>query len=109
MPEHAHGREEPPDALTESAGDEFLPIEEGDREIVVHRHTVFTARYRHTLKGPDRGKWEMELRAEADAPLVTLDAVVRGVMKRAGDPFEPEKLSASAFRAIVDTVPGAPL
>lgn len=110
VPDHVHGREEPPDALTESAGDEFLPIEEDDREIVVHRHTVFTARYRHTLKGPDRGKWEMEMRAEADAPLVTLDAVVRGVMKRAGDPFEPEKLSASAFRAIVDTTaPGAAL
>ena len=106
-PEHVHGREEPPDALTESAGDEFLPIEEEDREIIVHRHTVFTARYRHTLKGPDRGKWEMEMRAEADAPLVTLDAVVRGVMKRAGDPFEPEKLSASAFRAIVVSIPTA--
>lgn len=107
-PEHAHGREEPPDALTESAGDEFLPIEEEDREIIVHRHTVFTARYRHTLKGPDRGKWEMDVRAEADAPLVTLDAVVRGVMKRAGDPFEPERISAAAFRTIVEgPSPGA--
>ena len=93
--------DEPPAALTESAGDEFLPIEEEDREIIVHRHTVFTARYRHTLKGPDRGKWEMEMQAEADAPLVTLDAVVRGVTKRAGEQFEPERLSASAFRAIV--------
>ncbi|HEU4748951.1 MAG TPA: hypothetical protein VFS56_10650 [Gemmatimonadaceae bacterium] len=63
---------------------------------------MFTARYRHTLKGPDRGKWEMEMQAEADAPLVTLDAVIRGVMKRAGEPFEPEKLSASAFRTIVE-------
>lgn len=107
-PEHAHGREEPPDALTESAGDEFLPIEEEDREIIVHRHTVFTARYRHTLKGPDRGKWEMDVRAEADAPLVTLDAVVRGVMKRAGDAFEPERISATAFRTIVEgPSPGA--
>lgn len=102
-PEPAHDRrdDEPPPALTESAGDEFLPIEEQDREIIVHRHTVFTARYRHTLKGPDRGKWEMEMQAEADAPLVTLDAVVRGVSKRAGEQFEPERLSASAFRAIV--------
>ncbi|HLA14543.1 MAG TPA: hypothetical protein VJZ25_05915, partial [Gemmatimonadaceae bacterium] len=101
-PEHTRGDDEPPAALTESAGDEFLPIEEEDREIIVHRHTVFTARYRHTLKGPDRGKWEMEMQAEADAPLVTLDAVVRGVMKRAGEPFEPEKFSASAFRTIVE-------
>lgn len=101
-PEHVHDDEEPPAALTESAGDEFLPIEEEDREIIVHRHTVFTARYRHTLKGPDRGKWEVELQAEADAPLVTIDAVVRGVMKRAGDPFEPERISGTAFRTIVE-------
>ena len=100
-PEHAPTATDPPEALTESAGDEFLPIEEEDREIIVHRHTVFTARYRHTLKGADRGKWEMEMRAEADAPLVTLDAVVRGVSKRAGEQFEPERLSASEFRAIV--------
>lgn len=101
---HAHEADEPPEALTESAGDEFLPIEEEDREIIVHRHTVFTARYRHTLKGPDRGRWEVDVRAEADAPIVTVDAVVRGVMKRAGEPFEPEKISASAFRTIVSGV-----
>jgi hypothetical protein len=101
-PEHLHDAEEPPAALTESAGDEFLPIEEEDREIIVHRHTVFTARYRHTLKGPDRGKWEVEMHAEADAPLVTLDDVVKGVMKRGGDPFEPERISGTAFRTIVE-------
>ena len=64
----------------------------------------FTARYRHTLKGMDRGKWEVDVQAEADAPLVTLDQVIRGVMKRAGEPFEPEKISASAFRTIVEGV-----
>ena len=60
------------------------------------RHTVFSASYRHTLKGPDRGKWESEVTAEADAPLITVEAVVHGVMKRAGEQFEPERLSASA-------------
>jgi len=100
-PEHPHEADEPPEALSDSAGDEFLPIEEADREIIVHRHTVFTASYRHTLKGPDRGKWEVEVQAEADAPLFTLDQVVRGVMKRAGEQFEPEKISASAFKTIV--------
>lgn len=92
---------EPPEALVESTGEQYLPIEEQDREIVVHRHTVFTARYRHTLKGMDRGKWEVDIQAEADAPLVTIEQVVKGVMKRAGEPFEPEKISASAFRTIV--------
>jgi hypothetical protein len=65
------------------------------------RHTVFSASYRNTLKGPDRGKWECEVKAEADAPLVTVEAVVQGVMKRAGEQFEPEKLFASEFRSIV--------
>lgn len=64
-------------------------------------HTVYSASYRHTLKGADRGKWEVEVTAEADAPLVTVDEVVRGVMKRAGEQFEPERISAAAFRSIV--------
>jgi len=102
-PEHlAHeDPHEPPEALVESTGEEYLPIEEEDRQIVVHRHTVFTARYRLTLKGMDRGKWEVEVQAEADAPLVTIDEVVKGVIKRSGEPFEPEKISGSAFRSIV--------
>jgi hypothetical protein len=45
----------------------------------------------------------VEVQAEADAPLVTLDQVCRGVMKRAGEPFEPEKISAAAFRTIVES------
>jgi|SRR5687767_737838 len=65
------------------------------------RHTVWSASYRDTLKGPDRGKWEVEVTPEADAPLVTVDAVVHGVMKRAGEQFEPERLSASEFRTII--------
>lgn len=103
-PEHlAHtDPHEPPEALVESTGEEYLPIEEEDREIVVHRHTVFTARYRHTLKGMDRGKWEVDVQAEADAPLVTIDAVVKGVIKRSGEPFEPEKISGASFRTIVE-------
>ena len=96
-------RDEPPEALSESAGEEFVPIEEADREIIVHRHTVFTARYRHTVKGPDRGKWEVDVQAEADAPLVTVDQVVKGVMKRAGEPFEPERITASEFKTIVES------
>jgi len=66
------------------------------------RHTVYSASYRHTLKGAERGKWEVEVTAEADAPLMTADAVAQGVMKRAGEPFEPERLSGSEFRAIVE-------
>jgi hypothetical protein len=73
-----------------------MPMEE--------RHTVWSASYRHTMKGPERGKWEVEVTAEADAPLMTVDAVVQGVMKRAGEQFEPERLSAAEFRTIVGDV-----
>ena len=58
------------------------------------RQTVYTATYRLTLKGPDRGKWEATMQAEADAPLLTVSAVVRGVQRRSGDEMEPERLTA---------------
>jgi hypothetical protein len=63
------------------------------------RYIVYTARYRHTLKGPDRGKWEMSVTEEADAPLLTVDAVVRGVSRRSGDADETVRLSGDEFRA----------
>ena len=63
------------------------------------RYTVFTARYRLTLKGLDRGKWEMSVTEEADAPLLTVDAVVRGVSRRSGDADETVRLSGDEFRA----------
>ena len=71
------------------------------------RHTVYSASYRNTLKGQERGKWEVEVKAEADAPLITVDAVVQGVMKRAGEQFEPEKLTTHEFWTIIGYVPEA--
>jgi hypothetical protein len=62
------------------------------------RYTVFTARYRHVLKGPDRGHWEVSVVAEADAPLATVGAVVRGVQRRAGDMEAPEHITGGALR-----------
>lgn len=66
------------------------------------RHTVFTARYRLTIKGADRGKWEFDVVADADAPLTTVDTVVRGVQRRAGDEEEPERLTSDGVRAALD-------
>jgi len=63
------------------------------------RYVVCTARYRHTLKGPDRGKWEVTVMEEADAPLLTVDAVVRGVQRRSGDLDETVRLSGDELRA----------
>ena len=66
------------------------------------RLIIHTARYRLTLKGVDRGKWEVDVVAEADAPLEALDAVVRGVQRRAGEGAEPDRLNAEAFRGALD-------
>jgi hypothetical protein len=63
------------------------------------RYTIYTARYRLTLKGLDRGKWEMSVTEEADAPLLTVDAVVRGVSRRSGEADETVRLSGDEFRA----------
>ena len=62
------------------------------------RYTVYTAKYRLVLKGPDRGKWECSVVAEADAPLVTVETVVRGVQRRSGDAEEPERMSGDEAR-----------
>ena len=62
------------------------------------RLTIYTARYRLTLKGVDRGKWEVDVVAEADAPLAAVDAVVRGVQRRSGEGAEPDRLTSDAFR-----------
>lgn len=69
------------------------------------RLAVYTATYRLTLKGPERGKWEFAMHAEADAPLVTVDAVVRGVQRRSGDVDEAEKLDGAEFRELLETIP----
>jgi hypothetical protein len=89
----------------------FPPIRQGGVETgaaviaagapVGERHTVYSASYRLTLKGPDRGKWEVEVTAEADAPMLAVIDVVHGVMKRAGEQFEPERLSGAELRSIV--------
>ena len=71
------------------------------------RHIVYVARYRLSVKGPDRGRWEMEVREEADAPLVTVEEVVRGVGRRAGDAAEPTRLDRDAVARLVGAAPGA--
>jgi hypothetical protein len=60
------------------------------------RYVVHTARYRLTLKGAERGKWEATLSAEADAPLATVEAVVRGVQRRAGDVDDATRMTGLA-------------
>ncbi len=65
------------------------------------RHVVYSARYRWTRKGPERGKWECEVVAEADAPLLTVEAVVQGVRQRASEPLEVERVDGDTVRAMI--------
>jgi hypothetical protein len=67
------------------------------------RLSILTAHFRHTVKGPDRGKWEFSMVHDADAPIETVESVVRGVARRAGEDGEPELLSGDDFqRALVE-------
>jgi hypothetical protein len=91
---------------TFDAPHEDAPIEADDPR-PAPRLIVYSAKYRLTLKGPERGKWEFSMQAEADAPLVTVETVVRGVQKRSGDVDDPEKLSGDEFRAVLPAVDGS--
>jgi hypothetical protein len=84
--------------------------EHGERVVATaDRHVVYTATYRHTRKGPDRGAWSVEVVAQADAPLDAVAAAVRGVHRRAGegDGAEAERMSGSQFRALMAGAPPA--
>lgn len=80
------------------AAEPFEGAEFADRE---PKYVVYTARYRLVLKGPDRGKWETSIVAEADAPLVTVDAVVRGVQRRSGDLDDPTRMDGDELRSVI--------
>lgn len=69
------------------------------------RLTIYRASYSWTIKGVERGKWQVEVSAEADAPLATVDQVVRGVQRRSGDAADAEWLSGDAFRAALSDAP----
>ena len=100
--EQEEGAAEAPDADAEPVAE---PVAESVAESAtavdaptapaVPRHEVHTARYRLVIKGPERGRWEEDLVAEADAPLITVETVVRGVQRRAGESTETIRYSAA--------------
>jgi hypothetical protein len=69
--------------------------------LVAPRLEVHTARYRLTRKGPERGKWEFEVKTQADAPLEAVETVVRGVQERAGEAIEPLRLTGREILALM--------
>ncbi len=88
---------EEPELATESPSEPSERTEPAPLRCVVH-----TARYRLTLKGLDRGKWEMSVAAEADAPLATVEAVVRGVQRRSGDIDDAIRMDEAEVRAFAE-------
>jgi hypothetical protein len=95
-PPTSSSRADPDDA----SDDAYPPDELRDprAEEARKRFVVYTARYRLVLKGIDRGKWEASVVAEADAPLATVDLVVRGVLRRAGDAEDAERMTGEELR-----------
>ena len=91
---------------TES-GVAVVAVAEPAPEPTPDRLAVYTARYRLTQKGPERGKWEFALNVEADAPLVTVDKVVQGVQRRSGDSEDPQRLTGEEFRAALPAPPSS--
>ncbi|MCC6318793.1 MAG: hypothetical protein IT361_14020 [Gemmatimonadaceae bacterium] len=66
------------------------------------RLEILCARYKLLVKGPDRGKWDLEIVHQADAPLDTLEKVIAGVVRRAGEEADPERYSRESLRAALD-------
>jgi hypothetical protein len=69
------------------------------------RYEILSARYKLVIKGTERGTWETEVRHEADAPLDTIDRVVRGVALRTGEDSEPESIEIAKFREALSDAP----
>lgn len=89
----------PAGATPEATAEELELASEADtEESPAQRYTVLTAHYRLTLKGIDRGKWQVTVVEEAEAPLVTVETVVRGVQRRAGDLDDPTRMDGDAVR-----------
>lgn len=87
---------------TDDAGEVAAPEERPPAPRAIHRYAILTASYRLTIKGPDRGKWDVDMIHEADAPLATVERVARGVAKRSGDGSEPEHFSGESLKQALD-------
>jgi len=79
-----------------------------DAPVHAPRLRILTAAYRHTIKGIDRGKWTVDVQEEADAPLVAVEAVLRGVRQRSTEAADPELVSLETLAALIALVRVAP-
>lgn len=79
--------------------DEHAPVPDSDD--ARPRFEIITAAYRWTRKGPERGKWEVDVTTEAEAPFPTVGTVVKGVHDRAGEELEPMRLTAAELQTLL--------
>ena len=71
----------------------FRPIRQETREwgtaivsrVEGDRRRIYTARYVHTIKGKERGKWSAVLEEVGSGPVEALDELIKGVEKRADE------------------------
>lgn len=92
------------------AADELLRADPGLGDVVAPasaRTEVFTASYRWTRKGVERGTWVVDVTTEAHAPLTAVETVVRGVQERAGEALDAHRMSGDEVRAVLPE-PAAP-
>jgi hypothetical protein len=98
----ASDRAEPEPEPTIALGDLFALPEPSRNDAGPDRLAILCARYKLLIKGPDRGKWDLEIVHQADAPLDSLDLVIKGVVRRSGDVSEPERYTRHALRELLD-------
>jgi hypothetical protein len=85
-----------------------VSVEPEAESVAPVRHTVYTARYRLIIKGPERGKWEIDVVDEADAPLLTVETVVRGVQRRSGEETATVRYDAAQLSHVLHLERSAP-
>ena len=78
------------------------------RAVPSPRLRIFTASYRHTIKGVERGKWTFDVHEEADAPPEAVELVLRGVRHRSTEPADPEQVSLAELTVLVAPARVAP-
>ena len=60
------------------------------------RRRIYTARYVHTIKGKERGKWSGSLEEVGSGPVEALEALIKGVEKRADEEI-PTRVPATEW------------
>lgn len=71
------------------------------------RRRIYTARYVHTIKGKERGKYSAVVEEVGSGPVEALEELIRNVEKRAGEEM-PDPVEVSRWFAGVEQDAGSP-